>query len=290
MHPAELRLFDRLIERFDLVQLPVMPLVVPGSPYVSGHYCDEFADNHGKMLVVREAIGAAMPSAGVGCAIARDAMQRVADARDGSPFDADSLTEDYELGLRIGEFGGRGVFVRMPADEGGALVAVRAYFPATVHAAVRQKARWLTGIALAGWDRLGWQGGIAEHWMRLRDRRAILAAIILTAAYAALLLWVASQAFHWAIARPAAPLDPILWQLCLANLALLGWRLVMRCWMVQRVYGLRATMHAPARMFVGNIIAILAARRALFAYLASSANRPVRWDKTRHHFPTGEAE
>ena len=44
VHPQELRVFDRLIERFDLVQLPVMPLVVPGSPLISGHYCDEFAE------------------------------------------------------------------------------------------------------------------------------------------------------------------------------------------------------------------------------------------------------
>lgn len=33
VHPAELRVFDRLIERFDLVQLPVLPLVTPGSPW-----------------------------------------------------------------------------------------------------------------------------------------------------------------------------------------------------------------------------------------------------------------
>lgn len=138
IHAQELRVFDRLIERFDLVQLPVMPLVVPGSPFVSGHYADEFAEAHGKQLVVREALGAAVPSAGVGCAIGRDIMTRIADARGGQPFDADSLTEDYEIGLRIKELGGNGVFVRLPERESGGLVAVRAYFPATIDAAVRQ--------------------------------------------------------------------------------------------------------------------------------------------------------
>lgn len=44
--PLELRLFaDRLV-RFDAVQLPVMPLRAKGSPFVSGHYCDEFAEPH----------------------------------------------------------------------------------------------------------------------------------------------------------------------------------------------------------------------------------------------------
>ena len=47
----------------------------------------------------------------------------------------------------------------------------------------------MTGIALAGWDRLGWSGGLAERWMRLRDRRALLAALVLAAAYVALVGW-----------------------------------------------------------------------------------------------------
>ena len=73
-----------LIERFDLVQLPVLPLIVPGSRWVSGHYCDEFAEAHGKQLVVREAIGAGMPSAGVGCALSRSIVQAMADAGGGA--------------------------------------------------------------------------------------------------------------------------------------------------------------------------------------------------------------
>ena len=68
VHSAELPLFDALIERHDLVQLPVLPLVDPRSRFVGGHYLDEFCEAHGKELVVRAAIGASLPSAGVGCA------------------------------------------------------------------------------------------------------------------------------------------------------------------------------------------------------------------------------
>src|SRR3546814_14727899 len=94
-------------------------------------------------LVVREAIGAAVPSAGVGCAFARAALEQVAQDQGGLPFDPGCLTEDYELGLRIGAHGGRGVFIRM-RDDAGDLVCTREYFPATLTAAVRQKARWMT--------------------------------------------------------------------------------------------------------------------------------------------------
>jgi bacteriophage N4 adsorption protein B len=73
VHPLELQLFNQLIERAAIIQLPVLPLVDPDSRWISGHYCDEFAEAHGKELVVREAVGASIPLAGVGCAIERGA-------------------------------------------------------------------------------------------------------------------------------------------------------------------------------------------------------------------------
>lgn len=44
VHADELRLLSVMIDRFDLVQLPVLPLVSQQSRWVAGHYCDEFAD------------------------------------------------------------------------------------------------------------------------------------------------------------------------------------------------------------------------------------------------------
>ncbi|TVV71480.1 glycosyl transferase family protein [Sphingomonas solaris] len=285
VHSAELRVFDRLIERFDLVQLPVLPLIVPGSRWVSGHYCDEFAEAHGKQLVVREAIGAGMPSAGVGCALSRDAVQAMADAGGGRPFDDASLTEDYELGLRLADRGGRGIFVRLPSGP-RSLVAVRAYFPATIETAVRQKARWMTGIALAGWDRLGWRGGLAERWMRLRDRRALLAAVILAAAYAALLGSVLTIMLCFAAGRAYPVPSPFLAALLTINAVLMLWRAGMRFAMVRAVYGWREGVRAVPRMLMGNIIAMMAARRAVAGYLHGARGGGMAWDKTSHVFPT----
>ena len=54
---------------------------------------------------------------------------------------------------------------------GGRLIATRAHFPDTLAAAVRQKTRWTHGLALQGWDRLGWQGNAIQRWMTFRDRR-----------------------------------------------------------------------------------------------------------------------
>ena len=78
-------IFDGLIGRAAVIQLPVLPLPDPHSRWISGHYCDEFAEAHIKELVVREAIGAAIPLAGVGCAIERRALGRLAAMQDGKP-------------------------------------------------------------------------------------------------------------------------------------------------------------------------------------------------------------
>ncbi|HEX8511483.1 MAG TPA: glycosyl transferase family protein, partial [Allosphingosinicella sp.] len=209
VHPGELRLFDGLIERFEFVQLPVLPLIHPHSRWLGGHYADEFAESHGKEMVVRGALGAGLPSAGVGCAFERGALGRLAADRGGLPFDSDSLTEDYELGLRLAEAGGRHAFVRVAGEDGG-LVATREYFPGTLAASVRQKARWMTGIALSGWDRLGWSGGFIERWMRLRDRQSLLAAVLLGAGYLALALWLVLKAWQGAGGDGPAPLPPVL--------------------------------------------------------------------------------
>ena len=118
VHPLELALFDQLIERAGVIQLPVLPLIDPSSQWISGHYCDEFAEAHAKEMVVREAVGASIPLAGVGCAIAREALARIAAMHDGRPFVGGSMTEDYELGLRVGALGLKTMFVRIPATPG----------------------------------------------------------------------------------------------------------------------------------------------------------------------------
>src|SRR4051812_30688164 len=283
VHPLEFRIFDGLIDRAGVIQLPVLPLPDPHSRWIAGHYCDEFAEAHIKELVVREAVGAAVPLAGVGCAIARRPLAHLAAMQDGKPFAGTSMTEDYELGLRLGALGLRTMFVRIPAQPGElGVVATRGHFPSTLGAAVRQKARWLGGIALSGWDRLGWSGGLGERWMRMRDRRGPFAALLLVAAYAAALLW--SQL--WLAEALGAPLqarlDPALITLLTINGWLLAWRILMRAGFTTSAYDWREGILSVPRLVVGNVIAMLAAARAVSLHLGGGATR---WEKTRNMFP-----
>jgi len=280
--PAGLGLVDRALDSADFVQLPVLPEPQRGSRWIGSHYCEEFAEAHGKAMVVREGLSAALPAAGVGCAFARPMLRRMALAEAGGPFSVESLTEDYELGLRIKAAGGRARFLRTRGED-GRLVATRACFPDRIDQAVRQKARWVHGIALQGWDRLGWTGGLGEWWMRLRDRRGPLTALVLFTGYlllgAAIVLWVAGGV---GLVRPWQS-DPLLAALLAANLASFVWRAAMRFAFTAREYGWREGSRAVARIPLANVIAIMAGRRALSAYVRTLLGEQARWDKTQHH-------
>lgn len=281
--PAALALLDAALERADFVQLPVLPQPQPASRWIGSHYCEEFAEAHGKAMVVRCELGVALPAAGVGCAFSRELLGVIAaDTQESGPFSVDSLTEDYELGLKIKAAGGKAWFLRARGED-GRLVATRACFPPTLPQAVRQKARWVHGIALQGWDRLGWSGGVAERWMRLRDRRGPLAALVLFTAYVLLLLsavlWLAEALGFGRPWQPSGLLVILLW----ANLASFVWRAALRFAFTAREYGAAEGLRAVLRMPSSNIIAIMAGRRAFAAYVASLLGARPRWDKTSHH-------
>ncbi len=281
VHPLELDVYRFFTHRFGLVQIPVMPLADPQSRWIAGHYLDEFAESHRKDMVIREAIGASLPLAGVGCALSRDLMEAMDRRTPGRPFDDQSLTEDYELGLNATDYGYDGAFIRMQ-DHHGDWIAVRAHFPGRLDDAIRQKTRWITGIALAGWDRLGWRGGIIERWMRYRDRRALFAALALFAAYVVVV--VAALAFILGISLPINA-DPLHTMLLLSS-GLLWWRVLVRFACVAEQYGWREGLYAIPRTVVSNVIAMIAARRAVLFYIRYLRSGILSWDKTSHSFPT----
>jgi bacteriophage N4 adsorption protein B len=287
VHPASLAVMDRALAEVDFVQLPVRPEPQRTSRWVAGHYSDEFTEAHAKTLVVRNALGAAIPAAGVGCGFSRNALASLAklriDAGDTGPFAADCLTEDYELGLLIARNGGKSRFLRV-RDSHGQLVATRSYFPATLDTAVRQKARWVHGIAFQGWERLGWKGHPVDLWMALRDRRGPLTAVVLAAGY----MLVAISGLL-GIARLAGWIDgmmpsPLLQTLIAISFVGLGWRMAVRFVLTTREYGLTEGILAILRIPVANVIAIMAGRRAILAYLRTLRGAELSWDKTDHSY------
>lgn len=293
VHRDEIALYRRYLGRNAMVQIPVVPLVARGSRWIGGHYCDEFSEAHGKELVVRSRLGLPFPSAGVGCALTRSALARLAFERGGEPFRPDSLTEDYEVGMVIGACGLAAVFVDKTGPAGDRIVS-RGSFPESVDAAVKQKGRWVAGIALAGWDHLGWWGSLRGavdrrrdrrwlmRWMLWRDRRAPLAALILLAGYAGLFATAAVWAGQGLLGWPAMQFGAAMRLLIIFNALMLCWRMGLRVHFTARCYGWCEAAFAMPRALVANLIAMLAVRRAIILYWRMLRSGTVVWDKTDH--------
>ena len=283
---AELKVLSAALAECDYAQLPVVPLMADDGRWIGGHYCDEFAEAHGKELPVRAALGGPLPTAGVGCAFRIAALATIASAE--GPFRADCLTEDYELGVRLAGIGAVGRFVRVHHDD-GTLVASRAFFPQRIDESVRQKTRWLRGIALEGWDRIGW-GALAGadwrtrltgYWMLWRDRRALLSAVAILFGYGAVVV-----ALVLAVAQGTVPtVGGVLALLLLVNLPMLLWRLAMRALHTGHIYGWAEGARAVLRQPVSNIILVMTAWRAFRDHLRGRGGGRLVWDKTVHRFP-----
>lgn len=281
--PSALGLLDQAVaDGADFVQLPVEALPQPHSRWFGSHYCEEFAEAHGKALVVRDALGAGIPAAGVGCAVSRSALDRLCEKTGTDhPFEAGSLTEDYEMGLGIAQAGGLCRFIRARGED-GLLIATRAYFPDKLDTVIRQKTRWVHGIALQGWDRIGWDGNWIEKWMRMRDRRGPLTAIVLGLGYLLLALTVLSwTAIGFGYGEPIE-LTLLMKILLFANLAAFLWRTAFRFGFTLREYGLAEGLRSIVRIPLTNVVSIMAGRRAIMAYARTLMGRAIEWDKTPH--------
>lgn len=282
----EVNVFRRGVAELAMIQLPVYPLPNPASLWIGGHYCDEFAEAHGKTMIARQAIGAALPSAGVGCMFRRDVIDKLASLHGGEPFSEDSLTEDYELGLRLRDLGFNSAFIVEPDASLPGFVCTQAYFPHELASSVKQKARWMAGIGLEGWARLGWGRGWPEIWMRARDRRGLVSAVILIAAYLAfliaILIWLLQGIAGLPFYAPKGPLAVLL----SLNFGMAIWRLAMRSFCTWRFYGWREAALSIPRVFVSNFIGILAALAAVRVHLSAQRSGRVEWEKTMHVFPS----
>ena len=106
-------------------------------------------------------------------------------------------------------------------------------------------------------------------------------ALVLAAAYLALILLVALVVIDWLTPYERPPLGAALTALLAVNGLFFLWRLMLRFGFVAAAHGWREGIRSLPRTITGNIVAMMAARRALGRYLAGRT----QWDKTAHAFP-----
>lgn len=303
----ELRLFNYLVDRKDLIQLPVYPFERRWADFTSAHYMDEFAELHGKDIVVREALAGQVPSAGVGTCFSRRAVTALLADGDGIAFDVQSLTEDYDIGFRLKAKGMTEIFVRFPVvqDVDGAhtrpmsfgksareasVICVREYFPNTLATAVRQKSRWIVGIVYQGWKTLRWTDNATLNYFLWRDRKGGLTNFVSFLATLLLLQFVMVWGYQMVVQHPYRFLsvfegDRWITLLLQANLLLMINRVAHRVFFVSSYYGFSQGLWSIPRLFWGNFINFLANWRAIRQIVRQGDARRVAWDKTMHDFP-----
>jgi len=311
LHPLTLKVYNYYVpDKVDMGQIPVFPLELPPWKYwVSNSYMDDFSELHLKDMFARQEMGGIVPSAGVGTAFNRKAIDYLADHNSGDPFVVGNLTEDYFLGIQLKRAGYTAGFINYPIDrvvvkkdaEGRVvskkfvtdIVAVRENFPTKFWDAVRQRSRWILGISMQCWELAGWEGSTAVRYTLMRDRRAPLVHLINAIGYIVIFSWLIETAFrhlpfvatqYW---RPLFTLDSFLWTLILIDTCFLFYRILIKVYYVKEIYGWKQGLFAIPRYPVGNFINFFATCRALWMYVRSRVfGKQLVWLKTAHVFPT----
>jgi adsorption protein B len=287
MHPDELALVNYYARDYDMVQVPVLPLPTPGRDWTHGVYCDEFAEYQTKDIPVRQFLGGFVASNGVGTGFTRAVLEQLAAGNSGRIFDPASLTEDYETGFRIHALSRPQVFVPLHRSPRG-MVATREYFPRDFRSAVKQRTRWVMGIALQSWERHGWQAPKGQLYWLWRDRKGLVGNLV-TPAINTAFVW---GAWQWTSGSWNGSMwhSPLLAWLFPASLAFSALQVLVRAACAGRIYGWRFALGVPLRTLWANGLNSTATVLALWRYAGARLRRePLAWLKTDHVYPNREA-
>lgn len=297
IHPRSFTRIRQYSASYDMIQVPVLALRTPFGEWTHGVYCDDFAESQGKDLETRTSLGGFLPGCGVGTAFRREALDRLAAVNQNCVFSPDSLTEDYDNGLRLFRLGCRQVMLPL-VWENGHPVATREYFPRQAAQAVRQRSRWVTGNALQAWERFGWGGTMprpwVQRWFLWRDRKGLwgnpLSLLCNGILIYGIISWLAAAAggYPWLL-RGLIRNHPATDWLLTVNASLLAARLAVRALAVARIYGIFFALGVPMRMIWGNWVNTRATVASVAVWLRHHFRRePLRWLKTEHRYPSRE--
>ncbi len=291
MDPDALRWINYYAQWNEMVQIPVLALPTPWTEFSHGVYCDEFAEFQFKDMPARQLLGGFIPSNGVGTGFSRTALERLAQTHSNRIFEPACLTEDYENGWRIHKLGMKQKFIPVQIRHGRA-IATREYFPRNFATAVKQRSRWVTGIALQSWEFHSARDTLAQAYWFWRDRKCLIGNLatpltnILFVLGAGTWGWAYASHHAWLLARELSRYSSI----CTAGLVLQGLHTAIRAGCSGRIYGWKYACGVPLRVLTGNWINCFATSRAIWNYASAKIRgQPLRWAKTDHAYPNRTA-
>jgi len=292
IHPDSLRLINWYSPAYDMVQVPVLPLKTGIARFTHGLYCDEFAEYQSKDIPVRKRLGGFLPSNGVGTGFGRTALERLASTRQGRIFDPECLTEDYQNGYQLHAMGHTQIFLPLRFVN-ACPIATREFFPQTLRAAIRQRSRWVTGIALQGWQKNGWNAPWPQTYWFWRDRKGLVGNLLSPLA-TLILFWGLARFLYLTVSGdswPDTPMPDWLTNVCMASLSISLVQAAIRIRCSARIYGWAFAAAVPMRMLWGNLVNSAATVRALWQFWGAQRQHSTpAWQKTDHVYPGQIAE
>lgn len=283
--PRSFAIYARFAIRYDFIQVPVFSLHRGRHDLVASTYMDEFAERHTREMIVRNALGAAIPSAGVGTCLTRELVRYFLDTY-GRVLMPSTVTEDYILGVEVKRAGFRSIFaaVLTDADEGYDYIATREFFPQKLAAAIKQRTRWIYGNSFEGAAKLGWQASAWDIYFLFRDRKGAIANFLPAAS---LILWTLVFIDVVEVDTMTEGMATTFAVSMFFNVAMSIVRYVTRVVANYQVYGTTDWIGIALRWPVAMYINMVSTYRAWKIYLGESefATRPIVWSKTAHDLP-----
>lgn len=283
--PRTFKVYAAYSVEYDFIQTPVFSLNCKNRSRVAATYMDEFAERHTREMVVRNAVGATIPSAGVGTCMSRRLIRHFIRMR-GNVLMTGCVTEDYILGVEAKRAGFRSAFAAVSADETKGLdfVATREFFPKSLEASIKQKTRWVYGINFEAMHKLGWRGDPWDVYFFVRDRKGIITNFLAPISLVFLILIVLR------VIDPAdMPADAeAVFELSVSiNLVFMVTRYLIRVAACRQVYGYFDFIGVAIRWPIALYINMVAVYRAWKTYLGESnfASKCIVWSKTTHELP-----
>lgn len=309
IHPLAFKLYNYAIDQYDMIQTPVFPLEVPHHSFTHWIYNDEFAEMHMNGMLVRGYIHGLVPSAGVGTAFSRKAIEILTQENlENVPFSKKSVTEDYDAALRLQKLGIKSTFFPfsitrivkkrtwfglgpLVLKEKQQIIATRALFPTNYFAAIKQRTRWVYGITLQAWTDIGWPGTAAIRYTLFHDRKSILTHFFNGFAYFILIYWIISYLTHGFYDYHLKTLsdyfdeNPWVYFLIIISTLFMLERIANRAIFTGHIYGFWAAMLSIPRIIYANVLNIHTSYAAMRTFLFPSRRK---WIKTSHTFPSEE--
>jgi adsorption protein B len=287
IHPLSLLLINYFGNNADFLQVPVHSFNLPLKELVGATYLDEFAEPHTKDLLVRVAMGASLPSAGVGTAMSRNLIKQYMQTQGGALLIEESLTEDYVLGVKSKSFGFKSKFLcfyKKRANGTKNIIASFEYFPKLIKNSIRQKTRWNVGIIFQSPKFVEFKGDLVDKYFLYRDRKGPWANSI--AIYALILLIINTTLYFTHPEKLEFYQLPLLKALGFFNLFLMMQRFFQKARAVAFIGGFKQLIPLPLRWLITLFVNTWVGWAAWNQYRVSvSKGERLAWAKTTHEIP-----